>query len=120
MPSPYPTRLLQWMFPLHEPSLYSIDAETLTETDIQTLSTSPDAQAHMMAASRRFRAFLGVGDPAEPRKWRTWARFGNHNLLRVTRVLRSLRLFGLHDEARSLYGAMMQVRQLGEGLVGGS
>ena len=70
----------------------------------------------MRASLTRFRTFLGLpiaedGVPAQPQRWNAWAQDGNHNLLRVTRAIRSTRLFGLEDEARSLYEAAMVVAQ---------
>ena len=42
-------------------------------------------------------------------RWENWAHDYNHNLLRVTRANRSSRLFGLEEEARSLYEAATEV-----------
>ena len=70
----------------------------------------------MIVSLARFSAFLGLpltayGSPPQPQRWDAWAHDGNHNLLRVTRAIRSSRLFGLEDEARSLYEAAMTVAQ---------
>ena len=36
-------------------------------------------------------------------KFYSWLGERNHNLLRITRIIRSLRLFGLDEEAREFY-----------------
>ena len=46
-----------------------------------------------------------------PARVRLWARPYDHNLLRVTRALRSLRLLGLHGEAASLFAEVDAVAQ---------
>lgn len=35
-----------------------------------------------------------------------WVRGFNHNHLRITRILRSLRVLGLEDEAKAFFGAL--------------
>ena len=82
----------------------------LAEADVVELQSSAAASANMRASLLRFRAFLGLTSGApEPSRWEAWAHNGNHNLLRVTRAIRSLRLFGLEEEARAFYDDAMDV-----------
>ncbi len=76
--------------------------------DIAELSASEVAKDNMRTSIQHFRSFLGIGDPPDPQRQR-WARNGDHNLLRVTRAIRSARLFGLEEEGKALYNAVMQV-----------
>jgi hypothetical protein len=99
---------IQWIFPLHEKSLHSVGTPVLTPEDIQFLSSDPTAIANAKRSIARFQEFLGVTDP---RKYRRWAHNGDHNLLRITRAIRSLRLFGLETEAKNFYE---QVKEIGK------
>jgi hypothetical protein len=92
---------IQWMFPLHEKSLHSVNTPVLTQEDIDALKASPVAKANMLRAFARFKDFLGVD--GDERKFTRWARTGDHNLLRITRVIRSLRLFGFDKEAKDFH-----------------
>jgi len=100
---------IQWVFPLHEISGFSHDAQILTESDVALLSSSPTARANMARSITRWREFLGISSPKARDKWADWATERNHNLLRITRSIRSIRLFGMEEEARALYEDVMQV-----------
>ena len=115
---------IQSMFPLHEPSRMITHAPLLTPEVALLLSASPIARDRFRAALSVFRVFLGldavedqaviapaiVGMPfIEPiqtlryQKLSLWLHEGGHNTLRVTRIIRSLRLVGLEIEASSFY-----------------
>eukprot|EP00195_Chlamydomonas_chlamydogama_P002044 CAMPEP_0202920580 /NCGR_PEP_ID=MMETSP1392-20130828/76932_1 /ASSEMBLY_ACC=CAM_ASM_000868 /TAXON_ID=225041 /ORGANISM="Chlamydomonas chlamydogama, Strain SAG 11-48b" /LENGTH=237 /DNA_ID=CAMNT_0049614083 /DNA_START=201 /DNA_END=914 /DNA_ORIENTATION=- len=100
---------IQWLFPLHEPSMFAMMHEVLTESDVELFSSSLAARTNMARTIARWRSFLGLGQPTDPHKWRDWAEDGDHNLLRITRSIRSIRLFGMEEEARALYEDVMQV-----------
>jgi len=102
---------MQWMFPLHEPSMFATEYEILSERDVAELQASNVAKSNMRAALQHFRSFLGLGSPVNVDLWEEWAHDGNHNLLRITRAIRSLRLFGLEAEAREFFGFAMQVAE---------
>ncbi|GAX83238.1 hypothetical protein CEUSTIGMA_g10664.t1 [Chlamydomonas eustigma] len=103
---------MQWMFPLHEPSMFATEYEILSEKDVTDLRASDVAKSNMRAALEHFRCFLGLGFPFDRDQWEEWASNGNHNLLRITRVIRSLRLFGLEEEAHEFYEAAMQAAEM--------
>ena len=95
---------VQWVWPLHEPSMFASVFPVLDEEQAAVLAGSPTAQAHARAALAKFYAFWGLpatpGGPYDAASNRLrWCRDGDHNLLRVTRVIRSLRLMGLEAEA---------------------
>lgn len=52
--------IIQWMFPLHEPSAYSETAPILTQQDCDNITQ--EAQTTMRNVLQRFRDFLGVHD----------------------------------------------------------
>jgi hypothetical protein len=90
---------IQWFFPLHEKSYHAKYSPVLTIEDIEKLQKSETARENMKTNLVRFRDFLGLGEVRKPKRIKFWAHLGNHNLLRITRVIRSLRLFGLDYEA---------------------
>jgi hypothetical protein len=103
---------VQWLFPLPEPSRFNPDAPLLTPEDVTAFRDDPLLRANLRKSFERFLTFLGLsaaeggavveGPNFTSRTAEAWA-FPNHNWLRITRVLRSLRLLGLEAEARSLY-----------------
>ena len=95
---------IQWLFPLPEPSLAVPGAPVLTPADIAALKASPKAQARMRQATDRMAAFYAAG-----LHWRTRH---DHNHLRITRIIKSLRLI-LGDGSADAFKA--QVLELAEG-----
>ena len=81
---------IQWLFPLDEPSRSVNGAPVLTELDIDEIRGSSLAQANLARLARWFLGFLERNDH--------WITKYNHNHLRITRVIKSLRLLA-SDEA---------------------
>jgi len=86
---------IQWVFPLTEASRYNLDAPILTDADIQVL------QADQLAQRRLWRAFAKMLDFYCVHKH--WRLKNDHNLLRITRILKSLRLLMDRDMAQEFY-----------------
>jgi hypothetical protein len=106
---------VQWVFPLHEKSLHSKSSPQLSKEDVEILSNSLIAKNNILKALERFVQFLNeTKDPLEicynalPSK-KHWTTEGNHNFLRITRIIRSLRLFGLHKEAKDFYDYVVKI-----------
>ena len=81
---------IQWLFPLDEPSRSVNGAPVLTELDIDEIRQSSLAQANLVKSARWFLGFLERNN--------LWVTKYNHNHLRITRVIKSLRLLA-SDEA---------------------
>jgi len=81
---------IQWLFPLDEPSRSVNGAPVLTELDIDEIKGSSLAQANLARSARWFLGFLERNNH--------WITKYNHNHLRITRVIKSLRLLA-SDEA---------------------
>ncbi len=88
---------IQWLFPLPEPSGFNPAAPLLTTDDIAAFHRDPALRAALRASLHRMRRFYRLPDGAPH-----WLSPGNHNLLRLTRILRCLHLLGLQDEADAL------------------
>jgi hypothetical protein len=105
---------VQWVFPSNEPSMMNCDAPTLTRIEAVIFQADPALQEKVKRSLTRFLAFLEfeIIEDAEsltikptaelPR----WLRSFNHNMLRITRVLKCLRLVGLTQYANVLYDAL--------------
>ena len=81
---------IQWLFPLDEPSRSVNGAPVLTKLEIDEIRQSSLAQANLGESARWFVGFLERNDH--------WISKYNHNHLRITRVIKSLRLLA-SDEA---------------------
>ena len=75
---------IQWLFPLDEPSRSVNGAPVLAELDIDEIRQSSLAQANLAKSARWFLGFLERNNH--------WITKYNHNHLRITRVIKSLRL----------------------------
>ncbi len=93
---------IQWLFPLPEASGFNPDAPLLTPGDIAEFREQSRLRRALLGSLTRMKAFYGIS-PAGPQPWLTP---GNHNLLRLSRILRSLNLLGLEEEARSLLASL--------------
>ena len=75
---------VQWLFPLDEPSESVQGAPVLSDLDIDEIKKSQAAQANLIKASEWFFQFLNRNQG--------WIAKYDHNQLRITRAIRSLRL----------------------------
>ena len=104
---------IQWLFPLPEPSSFNPEAPTLDQQAIREFRARAELRANMRSSFMRMLVFYGFKlieeDPLRVvpsesfiERSRNWLRLSNHNHLRITRILRSLRLVGLEEEAVAL------------------
>lgn len=93
---------IQWLFPLREPSNFNPDAPILTDEDIALWQANPVLSENMLRAFRVYLHFLGLEYDelftVKPAEWfadrRVIWRYPNHNWLRITRVISSLKAIG--------------------------
>lgn len=106
--------VVQWLFPTDTPSRFNPLAPPLDEEQIRAFKARPELKERLLASLDLMLAFFGLVrrgrevllSPTYPERKRFWVAAGNHNTLRLTRILRSLRLLGLEDEARALLRAL--------------
>ena len=121
---------IQWLFPTRQPSNFNPDAPLLTGADIEAFRSDAFLRNRMRVAFDRFASFLGlhVASPAggaslgadppkvapDPARFRegVWKR-PNHNWLRITRVLTSLRSVGLESLAGSFFACLRDLVEAG-------
>ena len=82
---------IQWLFPLAEPSGANRRAPVLTSEDVQAIHGSGLAQIALAAGTDRMTAFYQSNGH--------WLVAQDHNHLRITRIIKSLRLLRGPGEA---------------------
>jgi hypothetical protein len=102
---------IQWLFPLPEASPVNPYAPLLTRETISAFHTRPELRASLRESLERMLRFYGLElrddplevIPAENFRDRAadWLDPGNHNHLRITRILKCCALTGLDAEARA-------------------
>jgi hypothetical protein len=92
---------IQWLFPVPEPSRFQPQSPLLTEDDIEKFRESAQLRWRVIAAAARMWRFY-----EESPQWKTP---NNHNLLRITRILRFLTLIGAEELAMLFYTRMVQL-----------
>lgn len=105
---------IQWMFPLRERSAAQPFAPVLSDDDVKEFRRDPALRQRMIEALTVMRAFYRI-DGDGPRDW---IEFGNHNYLRLTRILRSLRTVGLESEARDLFDELTEIYRENQDRIG--
>ncbi len=115
---------IQWLFPLVEKSRFNPDAPVLTAVDIQAFQSSEDLKHRLLTSFKCMLQFYGLQlaedngiisiTTAETFSQRRedWLSWGNHNHLRITRILTSLRLLGLDDYAQAFFQRLTQIYRL--------
>ncbi len=105
---------IQWLFPLDEPSGVNLNAPTLNAYTINRFRSDADLRRRLQASLVRMLAFYGLEMRATvplsvvctesfPERAENWLTPSNHNHLKITRILRSLCLLGLEDQADSFF-----------------
>ena len=89
---------IQWLFPLTEPSGAVPGSPVLNATDVAALRSSPEAQGNLRRGAARMLVFY--------RDTRHWRAPVDHNHLRITRILRSLRLLVSDAAADDFHAAI--------------
>jgi hypothetical protein len=110
---------IQWLFPLPEPSAFNADAPILTAAAIEAFRADVHLRQRLLRSLTTMLEFYGLtlasGPEGSPRiapapdfaaRSRDWLHAGNHNHLRLTRILSSLRLLGLEDHAEALHACL--------------
>ena len=114
---------IQWLFPLPEHSQANPFAPLLDAATISAFHNDEKLRRELRSALDRMLLFYGFvrhqDSIFEGEHFRTraanWLTPGNHNHLRLTRMIRSLRILGLEVEAQALWKALQAVYQSEEG-----
>ena len=110
---------IQWLFPLHEYSNFATIYPVLTN-DVHGVifknhggSGFKGIKTNMLLALDRMSRFYGF-DTNDVNIYELWCKNGDHNLLRITRIIRSVRLLVGDEEVFDFYNKAMSVgKQMG-------
>ena len=101
---------IQWLFPLVEPSGANPSAPLLSEQDIATFRADEGLRRSLVHSFELMLQFYGLDlldrEPVQvvrsigfDGRSADWLTHGNHNFLRISRIVRSLALLGCHRYA---------------------
>ena len=97
---------IQWLFPLKDVSKFNHDAPLLTDEDIEAIDKILVRHSFNVMCDFYGIQNNGVGLVKDPNTWNhrsaAWLTKDNHNFLRLTRIVKCLRLFNLDQEATVL------------------
>jgi hypothetical protein len=113
---------IQWLFPLPEPSAFNPHAPILTGQTADAFRADAELRQRLLRSLTLMLDFYGLtlqsAEDGAPRiepgpdfaaKSRGWLQPGDHNHLRLTRILTSVRLLGLADHSRALYRCLAAI-----------
>lgn len=117
---------IQWLFPLADRSAFNPGAPLLDDKTIARFRRDAVLRTNLERSLRVMLEFYGLaiaGDeilrvPSFGERSRNWLTPGNHNFLRLTRMLKSLSLLGLEDRARQLLQALQGIDGKRPGVIG--
>lgn len=102
---------IQWLFPLPERSGANASAPLLSNDDIDRFQSDESLKMRLLRSFELMLRFLGL-EPADANdavsviraqdfdeRRQVWLHAGNHNFLRISRILRSLTLLGCSRDA---------------------
>lgn len=117
---------IQWVFPLPEQSYFAFAAPVIDAQVFAAFRTDRDLQGQLQRAYERIIRFYGFAltdggqlhvafsSPSQQH----WVCRMDHNHLRITRILRSLRVLGLDAQAKHFYAGLLDVVDRFKGRVG--
>jgi hypothetical protein len=109
---------IQWLFPLPEPSGANASAPLLSDRDIATFASDDSLRKALLQSFAIMLQFYGLelevrSDSVEvvrgsnyDERSALWLTSGNHNFLRISRMLRSLTLLGCSRDALALLACL--------------
>ena len=107
---------IQWLFPLPERSAAQPSAPILDDSTIDAFRTRPELRAALRRSLDRMLAFYGfawagerIAKSARFQIHADWLSAGNHNHLRLTRMLRSLNVLGEREAALALFAILSEI-----------
>lgn len=101
---------IQWLFPLNEPSGANFNAPVLSESDINNIRKSLDAKNNLSKSADWYLKFLSRNSH--------WICPHDHNHLRITRVIKSLRLLCSDEKADGFKQSVLEIAAKGEQKIG--
>jgi Opioid growth factor receptor (OGFr) conserved region len=108
---------IQWVFPTRQPSGVNPLAPTVTKETVRAFERDPTLRSTLQHALDRMLAFYGLTRAPKgsiqidrerfAARASVWLHPGNHNHLRLTRIMDSLTTLGLHADALALQQCLL-------------
>jgi hypothetical protein len=92
---------IQWLFPLPQSSRFSAEAPALSVREVAAIAASSVARRNLLAAAARLRLFFESNSH--------WLAAVDHNHLRITRIIRSLRILVGAEEAQAFHARIEEL-----------
>jgi hypothetical protein len=108
---------IQWLFPTRQPSGVNPFAPLVTDATERAFAGDARLRERLRQALDRMLAFYGlrrrdarieIDEAHFPLRARTWLHSGNHNHLRLTRIMDSLASLALRDDALALQRCLLE------------
>jgi hypothetical protein len=108
---------IQWLFPTVQPSGVNPLAPLITRDTVRAFASDETLRSNLADSLDRMLAFYGFKRDADrividaarfPARAGTWLTPGNHNHLRLTRIMNSLSALGLRDDASALQRCLLE------------
>lgn len=109
---------IQWLFPLLEKSPFNPSASVTNTKVITAFRKDPELQKKMLRSFEVMLDFYGFSLKPEgtivkaahfAERSKNWLTKGNHNFLRITRILTSLKLHGLEKYADNFFSVLKSI-----------
>lgn len=121
---------IQWLFPLKEASGFNSNAPVLDETLLKLMKSDPHVIKNLEQSFAVMMKFYGFtyDEKNHTLQYAThfneraadWLNPGNHNFLRLTRILKCLMNFGLIERAEALFNKLEQIHRNHPGVCEGA
>lgn len=111
---------IQWLFPTRTPSRYHPSAPLLDEETVELFARSPRLRERLLRSLAVMLQFFGLQladgptvdkAPHFASRFPHWSGELNHNLLRLTRILESLRTLGCAEHALALFRCLEELQK---------
>lgn len=108
---------VQWLFPTRRPSGVNLFAPLVSDDTVAAFEQDPSLRAALRRSLDRMLSFYGLGWKGErigidaarfSARAPVWLHPGNHNHLRLTRIMDSLATLGLRREAIALQRCLLE------------
>jgi len=107
-------KYIQWLFPSNEASSFNLDSPVLTQEEALIFQSDPELREKLIASFVRILQFFemelvsncGMLFVETLQEKPIWLSEFNHNMLRATRIIKSLRLLGLEKYALAFFDAL--------------
>lgn len=109
---------IQWLFPLLEKSNYNLTAPTTNIDTMAAFRKNSDLQKKMLRSFEMMLDFYGfslkpdgtiIKSEHYSERSKNWLTPGNHNFLRLTRILSSLKIHGLGEYADKFFSVLKNI-----------